>query len=216
MPSCRRHFFPPWLSKCLRDEVVHTFKVYIGEPPASCTTFRRHAVAMNVKRDEKMLRNIINLSVLPNGDWHNHHEVQCYLPAGSAVDEKELALTFAERMDEALLPGLFGLMSKDFFCQIAALLQMSARRRPWARVRSFIPIEYSPDRSPILYVCDVVAAHACVKRTACIMSHVMCFRKQQGCACCSKLQTCEFPECKCWLCTRLRVLSTVSSRLDSR
>ena len=117
--SCRspqwRYCFQTWFSEALHHEIVRTFKAYIGEPPQEATKLRRHAVAMSVKRDEHMLKSILNLSVLPNGDWDNHSEVQSYLPPGTPFVEKELAVEVATRMVQALVPATFPLMSKDTF-----------------------------------------------------------------------------------------------------
>ena len=101
------------LRKCVYEEIIRTFKAYIGEPPLFAVTFRRYAVAMSVKRDEKMLSSMLSLSVLPNGDWTNHSETQCYLPVGVPFVEKELAEMFAAQMSETLVPSHFKLMSKD-------------------------------------------------------------------------------------------------------
>ena len=113
---------------CVVNEIKRSFKAYIGNPPHHCSVFRRYAVAMSVRRDDKMLSSMLSMSVLPNGDWNCHSETQCYVPAGVPFDEAELADTFSVRVADVLVPGVFKLMSKDIvitFQMVMSALQQS-------------------------------------------------------------------------------------------
>ena len=85
----------------------------LGEPPSFCVAFRRYVTAMCVTRGPRMIRSLLDLSTLPNGNWQNHSNVEIYIPRGTPFDKTELLKTVADRMTRALIPGVFTMLSKD-------------------------------------------------------------------------------------------------------
>lgn len=111
-----------WLAECCFTEIVETIVILYGDPPETTREYRRLVVALCVRRDDKFLSSLVDLSSLSNGNWQNHRETEVYVPHGSEVDKKELAPIIAERMTKALLPRLFRILEKDIFACIYGCL----------------------------------------------------------------------------------------------
>ena len=117
----------------LRSEILRTFVVRYGEPTAHVTDARRYIIALCIKRNYRMLQSMLDLSVLPNGDWSDRTCVETYVPLTAVVNEAELKETVANRMVGALAPKLYNVLSKDFaFC--ALCLSSNDDPPPWNAV----------------------------------------------------------------------------------
>ena len=102
-----------WFAEVCFDEIFKTLLFKIGGmPPPDATSFRRYVVAMTVNRDKHYLSSLIDLSVLPNGDWRNVHAVEVYVPAGSSITD-ELRTFISKRCTRALVAHTFGIISQD-------------------------------------------------------------------------------------------------------
>ena len=60
-----------------------------------------------------MLQSLLDLSLLPNGDWSDRSCVEVFIPVDAEISEAELAENVASRMVRALAPKLYNVMSKD-------------------------------------------------------------------------------------------------------
>ena len=69
-----------------------------------------------------MMKSLIQLSLLPNGEWWDDSCVQLWLPYGTEYDHHMLATTVANRVVKVLCPRLFEALSKD-------TLGLSCKRR---------------------------------------------------------------------------------------
>ena len=106
------------LIEVVRLEIVKTGKVREGAPPSCYSTYRRYVVAMSVSRGPLMLRSVLDMSTLPNGNWLDDTLVEIWIPVGTPYVEQELLQTVADRMIRAMFPGLFTLLSKDISFRI--------------------------------------------------------------------------------------------------
>ena len=105
-----------WWAHVIYHEILTTAKCRRGEPPRDQTQFRRYVVGICVNRDQKGLRHLLDLSVLPNGSWKDDTVVEFYIPVDADVDEDSLKVMVASRTTRALVPGLYGIVRKDCMC----------------------------------------------------------------------------------------------------
>ena len=87
----------------------------MGEPRPRTKTYRRFVVAISVTRGRRFVREVVDLSTLPNGDWEDYTLVEIRVPVGTPYCSETLIVTVAERMVRALLPGVMTIVSKDCF-----------------------------------------------------------------------------------------------------
>ena len=114
---------------------MRNFKVRYGDPPARITAARRYIIAVCIKRNDKMLKHLLDLSLLPNGDWSDTTCVETYVPLTAEIDEDELKEAVAARMVGALAPKLYNIISKDLaFC--ACCLSTIADPLAWVDIRA--------------------------------------------------------------------------------
>lgn len=102
-----------WWTAALYCEIVNTFWPIRGEPPEGPTKMRRYIVAISVKRGSRMVRSLLDMAMLPTGDWANSTRTECYIPVDMVYEHNELADTFARRLTRCLAPKLYKVMSKD-------------------------------------------------------------------------------------------------------
>ena len=102
-----------WWARVVYVEILTTALLRRGEPPRDDTNFRRYIVGICVDRDQKGLRHLLDLSVLPNGNWHNEGTVEFYIPSNAEVDESSLIQSMASRTTRALVPHLYGIVRQD-------------------------------------------------------------------------------------------------------
>ena len=111
-PTHCLHIATRWV-RCLQDEIRSTLKVRIGTPPEDAVRFRRYLVAISIKRDVNSMKSLLDLSLLPNGDWRDHSSVEVYIEYGIDYDQQLLADNVSQRMTRALAPRLYGIIDQD-------------------------------------------------------------------------------------------------------
>ena len=59
-----------------------------------------------------MLKRLLDMGQLHNGDWENPLETEIYLPHGTPYDERSLISAIASRMVHCFVPGIYKIISE--------------------------------------------------------------------------------------------------------
>ena len=78
--------------KWIKEHIV--FKV--GTPPIAARRYAYQLIRLCLARGTRLIKKIMALRMLPNGDWRNQTAVEIYMPEGSSFDEEAMADVVAD------------------------------------------------------------------------------------------------------------------------
>jgi hypothetical protein len=77
--------------EAIRSWVKSHIEIKHGTPPVSARRYAYQLMRLCLSRGTRLVRKILALKLLPNGDWRNHDAVEIYLPHGSDANIDDIA-----------------------------------------------------------------------------------------------------------------------------